>query len=150
MTAPPQLASRIVVYKTQHQMLLINDMGQIMRSYPIAMGGNPVGPKECEGDMKTPEGQYFIEGHNPDSRYHLSLKISYPNDQDIARAKELGISPGGDIFIHGQPNDAGLWRRLTYYDSKTDWTHGCIAVSDAAMDDIWRHVADGTPIEILP
>ncbi len=131
----------VVVHKAERRMFLLHG-NQVLEEYDIALGGNPVGDKQFEGDMKTPEGQYFISRRNPNSRYYLSLGISYPNDQDRAEAAALGKKPGGDIFIHGQ-GDAGHGKR-------TDWTAGCIAVKDRQMEDIYAMVRVGTPIFIKP
>ncbi len=131
----------IVVHKAERRMFLLHG-NQVLKSYDIALGGNPVGDKQVEGDGKTPEGAYLINRRNPNSSYHLSLGISYPNDQDRAEAKALGKEPGGDIFIHGR-------------DGKNrgrgaDWTVGCIAVTDRQMEDIYAMVRVGTPIFIKP
>jgi murein L,D-transpeptidase YafK len=144
---PP--ASGIAVVKSERLMYLLDQSGQPYRTYKIALGGNPVGPKQCEGDQRTPEGLYMIETRNPDSKYHLSLKISYPNPQDIQRANAMGMEPGNDIFIHGVPNDKWLLEAYMYR-FKPEWTQGCIAVSNRDIEELWTLVADGTPIEILP
>jgi murein L,D-transpeptidase YafK len=114
----------------------------VLRSYRIALGREPAGHKRCEGDGRTPEGRYTIDRRNPNSRYHLSLHISYPNSADRERAQSQGLDPGGDIMIHGLKPGVDH--------PASDWTEGCIAVTDAEMDEIWRMVADGTPVEILP
>jgi murein L,D-transpeptidase YafK len=110
----------------------------------IQLGDAPVGHKRFEGDERTPEGRYTIDYANPDSAYHLSLRISYPNAADEAYARERGRSPGGLIFIHGQPNAVPLGRM------PGDWTDGCIAVSNDEMEMLWQAVPDGTVIDILP
>ncbi len=110
----------------------------------IQLGDQPVGPKRFEGDERTPEGRYAIDWGNPDSAYHLSLHISYPNEADRAYAARQGRSAGGMIMIHGQPNAWPAGR------VPGDWTDGCIAVSDAEIEALWEAVADGTPIEIVP
>jgi murein L,D-transpeptidase YafK len=120
---------------------------KVLRSYRIALGFDPVGHKVKEGDGRTPEGRYAIEWRNPRSAYHLSLRISYPNDVDRLRAGELGVDPGGDIMIHGLPNGVGAGERGH---PERDWTRGCIAVSDVEMEEIWALVADGTAVEINP
>jgi murein L,D-transpeptidase YafK len=109
----------------------------------IQLGDQPIGPKRFRGDKRTPEGRYTIDYGNPDSAYHLSLHISYPSAADHAYARARGRSPGGDIFIHGQPN--GLGGRV-----EGDWTDGCIALSDAEIEELWGLVGDGTLIEIAP
>jgi len=132
---------RVVVNKGRREMLLLSG-DSVVRSYRIALGREPVGHKEREGDSRTPEGRYTIDRRNPNSKYHLALHISYPNAADIARAQALGNHPGGDIMIHGVK--AGVAH------PESDWTQGCIAVTDAEMDEIWSLVADGTPVEIYP
>lgn len=142
------LASEIVVHKGARVMYLLDEYGQPIKSYKISLGGNPAGPKQCEGDLKTPEGSYFIEARNPDSKYHLSLKLSYPNEEDVARAEAMGLSPGGDIFIHGAPNDAAFGGFL--YGFKPTWTEGCIAVGNRDIEEIWAMIPDGAPVTITP
>lgn len=137
-------ADRILVDKSDRALILFADGKQIARYDGIRLGDAPTGHKQFEGDEKTPEGTYTINGRNPNSRYHLSLRISYPNAADRAFAKAQGKSPGGDIFIHGQPNMSPL-ERLTH-----DWTDGCIAVSNAEMQQIWKIVPDGISITIQP
>jgi murein L,D-transpeptidase YafK len=139
-------ADRIVVNKSEREMVLLRE-GKVIRQYRIGLGQSPVGPKQRQGDSKTPEGLYAISGRNPASSYHLALRISYPNDADVERARQAGDDPGGDIMIHGFPNDdaeSGKHRRMG------DWTAGCIAVSNEEIEEIWRLVPDGTPIEINP
>ena len=124
--------------------LTLYGAGQPLRTYrDIQLGDAPGGHKRFQGDERTPEGRYVIDYRNPNSRYHLSLHISYPDARDRAHAQARGRSPGGDIFIHGQPN--GFPGRVT-----GDWTDGCIAVSNPEIEDMWALVPDGTPIEILP
>ncbi|MCY1126736.1 L,D-transpeptidase family protein [Frigidibacter sp. RF13] len=131
----------IVVHKADRRMYLLHD-SEVLKAYDIALGGNPVGDKQFEGDRKTPEGAYFIDRRNPKSSYHLSLGISYPNDLDRAEAAALGKKPGGDIFIHGR---AGKNRGFG-----PDWTAGCIAVKDREIEEIYAMVRVGTPIFIKP
>ncbi len=133
--------TRIVVYKGERKLHLVNGT-KALKTYKIGLGGNPVGDKQIEGDGKTPEGSYQIDRRNPNSAYHLSLGISYPNEQDVETAKALGKEPGGDIFIHGQA-------RKNKGRSK-DWTAGCIAVKDREMEEIYSMVRTGTEIVILP
>lgn len=119
--------------------------GQPIRAYAgLQFGASPQGHKHFEGDERTPEGRYTIDARNPASAFHLSLRISYPNSADRAFAAARGRSPGGDIFIHGQPNG------LTSGRMPGDWTDGCIAVSNAEIEELWTAVPDGTPIEIRP
>ncbi len=137
-------ADRILVDKSDRTLILYKDDTEIHRYTGIRFGNAPTGHKRFEGDEKTPEGSYTINGRNPNSSYHLSLRISYPNAADRAYAKARGKSPGGDIFIHGQPN-GWIGPALT-----SDWTDGCIALSNAEIELLWKQVADGTPIIIQP
>ena len=121
--------------------------GKVVRSYAIALGANPVGHKQRQGDERTPEGRYVLDWGNPNSCCMKSLHISYPNAADEAAAKKAGVNPGGMIMIHGQPNGFGWWSWLF---QMFDWTNGCIAVTDAEMLEIWNMVPVGTPIEINP
>lgn len=125
-------------------MMLFKNGKEIARYTNIKLGDAPVGHKKFEDDEKTPEGNYIINGRNPKSRYHLSLKVSYPNATDSAYAKSKGRSPGGDIFIHGQPN-MSPFEHLSH-----DWTDGCIAVTNTEIEQIWQLVPDGTKIAIYP
>ena len=129
----------IIIYKAERRMILLHG-NQILKEYKIALGGNSVGDKKTEGDGKTPEGAYFINRRNPNSAFYLSLGISYPNDQDRAEAALLGKEPGGDIFVHGR---AGRNRGRG-----TDWTVGCVAVTDKEMSEVYSMVQIGTPIFI--
>ena len=137
---------RILVFKSKRVMQLLDD-GTVVKSYRIALGGTPVGRKQQQGDHKTPEGLYTIVGRNPKSQYHRALRVSYPNTEDRTRAAKLGVSPGGDIMIHGLPNGYG-WVGRGHL--AKDWTDGCIAVTDQEIEEIWSLVADGTPVEIRP
>jgi murein L,D-transpeptidase YafK len=123
--------------------------GWLVRTYPVKLGGAPVGDKVREGDGRTPEGLYSIAYRNPQSRFHLSLMTSYPDARDRARAANLGVSPGGQIAIHGLPND-GDKTRMTRIHQYVDWTDGCIAVTDGEIEEIFALVEPGTPIEIVP
>ena len=134
------------VDKSERRMELLGK-GMVLRTYSVALGGNPIGHKQREGDERTPEGRYVLDWRNPKSALHQSIHISYPNDEDKARPRKAGVSPGGDIMIHGQPNGYGWWAWVL---QMFDWTDGCIAVTDAEMEEIWDMVADGTPIEINP
>ncbi len=137
---------RVVVNKGRRELLLLSGPN-VLRSYRIALGFDPVGHKAQEGDGRTPEGRYTIDWRNPQSAYHLSLRISYPNDADRQRAAELGVDPGGDIMIHGLPNGVDASGRGH---PERDWTRGCIAVTDVEMEEIWNLVADGTVVELNP
>jgi len=136
----------LVVFKSKRIMHAYAS-NSISKSYKISLGGNPVGHKQFQGDNKTPEGLYFINEKNPDSRFHKSLGISYPNEQDRVFAQAQGKSPGGDIMIHGLPNGLEEWE--DYYAS-TDWTLGCIAVNNCEIDELFNFVGIGTPIRIKP
>jgi murein L,D-transpeptidase YafK len=138
----PDPVDRIVVFKGAREMQLLRG-GWIVKTYRIALGARPKGHKRWEFDGRTPEGVYAISGRNSHSRYYLALLISYPDDKDRAEAARLGVTPGGDIEIHGMPNPP-------HRPVRGDWTDGCIAVSNAAMREIWSLVRDGTSIEILP
>ena len=137
---------RILVEKSTRRLMLISQ-GEVLKSYKIALGGDPIGPKERQGDNKTPEGTYVIDARNRDSRFHLSLHISYPNERDKKRSKELGVSPGGDIMIHGIKNGFS-WVGDAH--SGVDWTKGCIAVTDQEIEEISKLAPNGTIVEIRP
>jgi len=137
---------RILIEKSTRRLMLISQ-GEVLKSYKIALGGNPIGPKERQGDNKTPEGTYVIDARNRDSRFHLSLHISYPNERDKKRAKELGVSPGGDIMIHGIKNGLS-WVGDAH--SGVEWTKGCIAVTDQEIEEIDKLAPSGTIVEIRP
>ena len=141
-SGPP--VTQIVVNKSARQMLFLSG-SNIIGAYNIGLGNEPIGHKQFSGDGKTPEGLYYIDRRNPNSRYHLSLGISYPNPQDVAFALAQGKHPGNDIFIHGQGPEGRVLAPL-----KRDWTVGCIAVTDDEMEDIYAMVRDGTPILINP
>ena len=139
-------ADKILIEKKERRLTLISK-GKVLKTYKIALGGNPNGPKERQGDNKTPEGTYVIDSRNRDSRYHLSLHISYPNEKDKKRAKQLGVSPGGDIMIHGIKNGFSWVGDLH---TGVDWTKGCIAVTDEEIEEIDKLVPNGTIVEIRP
>ena len=141
-----ETADRIVVHKSERKLLLLRGE-RVLRSIDVALGLSPKGPKLREGDFRTPEGSYRLAGRNVNSDYYLALKVSYPNAVDQQRAAAEGVSPGGLIMIHGQPNRPT--KSLEYY-QKNDWTNGCIAVSNSDMVDIWLMTPDDTPIQILP
>ena len=137
---------RIVIEKSARKLSIFLDGNQI-KTYRIALGGNPVGAKQQEGDMKTPEGMYKIDGRNQQSNFHLALHISYPSDVDDAHASARGVSAGFDIMIHGIQNGRG-W--IGAFHRWKDWTAGCIALSDEEIEELWRVTPDGTTIEIRP
>jgi L,D-peptidoglycan transpeptidase YkuD (ErfK/YbiS/YcfS/YnhG family) len=139
-------ADKVLIEKQARQLTLIAK-GEVIKTYTIALGGNPVGPKEREGDNKTPEGIYFIDSRNGNSGYHLSLHISYPNGLDNMRARELGVRPGGDIMIHGIKNG---FSPVGTVHAESDWTQGCIAVTNQEMEEIYKLVPNGTLVEITP
>lgn len=136
--------TQIIVSKHRRRMWLMHE-DQIVKQYRIGLGFAPEGDKQVEGDGKTPEGRYYIDRRNPDSQFHLSLGISYPNARDVAEAQALGKKPGGDIFIHGQARDPRVRRSRG-----RDWTWGCISVKNREIEDIYAMVQDGTIIDILP
>lgn len=143
----PLRADRILVLKKARVLELLKD-GAVLKTYPIALGGNPIGRKRVEGDGKTPEGVYTIDARQPLSHYHFALHISYPDAADRAAAAAAGRDPGGDIMIHGLPNGyRGQLDPVRFY---KDWTNGCISVGDRAIDEIAAAVRVGTPIEIRP
>lgn len=145
LAAHAQTADKVVVWKQQRK-LELHRSGQVIRTYRIALGGAPVGHKTEQGDQKTPEGRYTIDFRNPRSQFYKSLHISYPNAADRAQARRRGVHPGGDIFIHG----LGRGSTAGAAHAERDWTLGCIAVTNEEIDEIWRLVRDGTPIEIHP
>jgi murein L,D-transpeptidase YafK len=134
----------VLVYKSERLLMLLH-AGEVVQHYRISLGRNPVGPKIREGDQRTPEGRYVLDWRNPDSRFYRSIHISYPAPADLARARSAGVDPGGDVMIHGLPMDP-VKAQLAW----DDWTDGCIAVPNEAMDAIWDAVADGTLIVIRP
>jgi murein L,D-transpeptidase YafK len=138
--APPvegaAIVDRILIEKAAHRM-----------TYRVSLGHGGLAPKAREGDGRTPEGDYRITGRNPKSAYHLSLRIGYPTPAQAVQARQAGIDPGGDIMIHGLPNGRGA---LAKYYAGRDWTDGCVAVTDAEMDDIWRLTRDDARVHITP
>ncbi len=139
-------ADRVLVIKSERKLHLYKE-DKVLKTFNIALGLVPEGPKQRSGDFRTPEGHYYLETKNPNSDYFLSIKVSYPNDYDLARAGELGVDPGGQIMIHGQPNEE---RYSALRAQGLDWTDGCIAVSNSDMIDIWLMIDELTPIEIRP
>jgi len=145
-SSSPEKADSILVLKKDHVIELFS-AGKVIRTYKIALGRGGLAPKQREGDALTPEGHYVIDARNESSHYHKALHVSYPNAQDRERAARLGVSPGDAIMIHGLPNGLG-WLGATH--RMYDWTLGCVAVTDAEIDEIWRLVPVGTPVEIRP
>lgn len=140
------LADHVVVQKSERKLLLMRG-DDVLRTYKVALGLRPEGHKQAEGDYRTPEGRYRLSRRNPNSEYFLSIQIDYPNDRDLARAKRMGVRPGGAIMIHGQPNTP---RKPRDYYTNVDWTEGCIAVSNPDMVEIWLMTPPDIPIEIQP
>jgi murein L,D-transpeptidase YafK len=145
--APAAQEADLVELRKAERLLVLSRAGQALRTYRVALGFEPRGHKQREGDGRTPEGRYAIDYRNPQSRFHLALHVSYPAPGDVAAAAAAGVDPGGDIMIHGQPNGRG-W--LAWWRQRRDWTAGCIAVTDAEIREIWSLVPDGTPVVILP
>ena len=141
-----QAADKVLVVKSEHRLYLLRD-GQPFKSYRVAFGLNPTGHKEREGDYRTPEGSYLLDGRNSQSEYFLSIHVSYPNDQDMEHARRNRWKPGGSIMIHGLPN---LPRKSAEYYHSADWTDGCIALTNDDMLEVWLLTHTNTPIEIRP
>jgi murein L,D-transpeptidase YafK len=146
--ASERLVDKVIVKKSERRLYLIKD-GKPVVSYPISLGFAPEGHKERQGDGRTPEGRYLLDWRNPKSRFRKSLHVSYPNVADRLRATRRGEDPGGMIMIHGQPRP-GRYPELQRLIAQEDWTQGCIAVSNDAIDEIWEKTVDGVSIEILP
>ncbi|HEX4024265.1 MAG TPA: L,D-transpeptidase family protein [Steroidobacteraceae bacterium] len=140
------IADEVIVHKAERRLELMKD-GRVLRSYRVRLGLVPEGPKERAGDFRTPEGRYYLVRRNPRSDYFLSIQVSYPNPEDVERARREHVDPGGSIMIHGRPNT--LSHQPGYY-AKSDWTDGCIALSDSDMVEVWLMTRDNTPIDILP
>jgi murein L,D-transpeptidase YafK len=139
-------ADKILIVKSARSMTLFQ-RDKVLKTYKVALGGAPVGPKRVEGDHKTPEGNYIIDSRNAHSQFHLALHISYPSAADREHARRLGSPPGGAIMIHGLPP---AFAYLGALHRKTDWTDGCIAVTNAEIEEIWNLVPVGTRVEIRP
>ena len=145
--SPYDKADYVIVKKTERKLYLYRG-AEILKTYRVALGKQPDGHKEREGDSRTPEGRYILDWRNPNSKFYRSIHISYPDKSDYRDARERGDSPGGAIMIHGQPSNWVEKTKLLF--NQDDWTEGCIAVQDHEMDEIWNAVDDGTPIEIIP
>ena len=143
---PAQRADSIVVVKSERRLYLMHD-GQPIRSYKVALGLSPVGPKRQEFDFRTPEGHYVIDGRRANSRYFRALHVSYPNADDVRQAAARHVAPGGDIMIHGLPNVPR--KPIEYYETQ-DWTNGCIALSNDDLREVWAMVRERVPVEIRP
>ena len=139
-------ADLVKVVKSERRLYLMKD-GEVLDDFHVAFGGTPKGHKERQGDQRTPEGRYVLDWKNSQSKYHLSIHVSYPNTADRAHAKKLGVSPGGDIMVHGQPNGK---QAFTWITQRFNWTDGCIALSNENMDKVWAAVDPGTPVVIEP
>src|SRR5262249_1936329 len=139
-------ADLVRVSKSEAKLYLLRQ-GAAFATFHVAFGGHPEGPKIRQGDGRTPEGRYILDARNPQSSFYKSFHVSYPNTEDRKRAARLGVSPGGDIMVHGQPNGWGAYASIT---QRTNWTLGCIALSNEDMDVVWKSVQVGTPIEIEP
>jgi murein L,D-transpeptidase YafK len=141
--------NKVVVKKSERQIELQNSRGEVIRKYRVALGGSPNGHKYREGDQRTPVGDYVLNWRKPNSQFYKAIHISYPNERDKIASRQLGYTPGGMIMLHGLPNyiQSESMRRLYV---NRDWTHGCIAVQNHEMDEIWNLVPDGTPIRIMP
>jgi murein L,D-transpeptidase YafK len=149
LTAQPaaaQKADSVLILKKDHVLELLAG-GKVIRTYKVALGQGGLPPKEREGDGRTPEGHYVIDARNADSHYHLALHVSYPNAEDRKRAARMGAAPGGAIMIHGLPKGEG-WIGAAH--TLHDWTLGCIAVTDPEIEEIWKMVPIGTPVDIRP
>jgi len=143
---PPLKADRILLQKSMRKLSLFHK-GKVLRSYTVSLGFSPQGAKQQKGDGKTPEGYYYIRAKNPHSQFHRSLQISYPNEQDQKNARKNHVSPGDHIMIHGLKTQFS-W--LGRFHTLKDWTLGCIAVTNAEIEEIWELVDPGTPIDIEP
>ncbi len=139
-------ADFVLVVKSESKLYLIKN-SKVLKQYHVVFGANPKGHKQREGDERTPEGRYILDYKKENSSFYKAIHISYPNNVDKRRAKEKGVSPGGQIMIHGQKNSLG-W--LSIIAQRFNWTDGCIALSNSDMDEIWNAVNVGTPIEIKP
>ena len=147
LSRPKQYDADSIVLDKSERTLTMFSRGAKVKEYDVALGKEPVGAKTRRGDGRTPEGLYYINGRNPGSKYHLSLRISYPNRTDLARAERLGVSPGGDIMIHGL---APTFATVGALHRQQDWTEGCVAVTNAEIEEIWRAVPNGARILIRP
>jgi len=139
-------ADLVIVVKNEYRLYLIRDE-KLFASFPVVFGSNPKGHKQQQGDERTPEGEYVLDYKNANSSYYKSIHISYPNDQDRENARKRGVSPGGDIMIHSQPN---RWGKFSLITQLFNWTNGCIALSNSDMDAVWNAVDPGTPLQIRP
>jgi murein L,D-transpeptidase YafK len=146
LSAEVPIADEVVVRKSERRLYLLRH-GEVLRSYRVALGLMPEGPKERSGDFRTPEGRYQLTRRNSRSDYFLSIQVSYPNAEDLRRAQRDHVNPGGSIMVHGLPN---YQRHPPDYYAAADWTDGCIGMSNSDMVELWLMVQDNTPIEIRP
>lgn len=146
MAPSAEQADLVEIFKRERRMDLKRE-GRVLKRYRVALGFAPERHKEREGDGRTPEGSYTIDARNPHSSFHLSLRVSYPDERDRAHADNLGVPPGGDIYIHGLPNG---WRKFTTSHPRRDWTTGCVAVTDAEIRELWSLVPTGARVAIHP
>jgi murein L,D-transpeptidase YafK len=144
--SPSQPVDKVIVIKHERALQLLSK-GAVVKTYKVALGTQAVGPKQQQGDHRTPEGTYILDSRNEHSQFYKSIHISYPDSADKARANAAHVSPGGDIYVHGLPNGFGF---IGKHHRLRDWTDGCIAVTDDEIDEIWALVKNGTPIEIKP
>ena len=144
--SPNEGVDRVIVYKRERKLVLLSQEKEV-RSYKVALGSDPIGPKARQGDHRTPEGVYTLDSRNPNSQFYKAFHISYPSPKDSAAAKKQGARAGGDIMVHGLPKQYA-WVGKAHI--LHDWTDGCIAVTNGEMDEIWKLVRVGTPIEINP
>lgn len=142
--ASPQKIDRVLVEKSKNKMYLLS-RNDVVREYDIFLGKNPIGHKQREGDMRTPEGEYLLIHKNNNSKFYRSITVSYPDEDDIKDAMARGVNPGGDIVIHGFPNELG---NITGPVQPLNWTEGCIAVRNHEMDELFELIELNTPIEI--
>lgn len=143
--ASPQ-ADRVVIEKAKRTLTVYAGGKRLARFY-VALGKQPVGRKLCKGDNRTPEGLYYVSGRKEKSDFHRALRISYPSEVDLDRAREAGCEPGGDIMIHGLKEDWGIANKLH---RRTDWTRGCVAVTNEEIEELWALLPDGVVVEIRP
>ena len=143
------MADKIIIKKST-RMLYLSQGGEIFQKYHVSLGQNPIGAKEVEGDMKTPEGAYLLDWRQESNQYYRSLHLSYPNAQEKAHAKALGVSAGGMIMIHGTPPAWSLSPYGDWMNVLIDWTEGCIAMSNDDIEEVWEQTVDGTTVVIVP
>ena len=146
--AEQAFADRVLVDKSEHT-LTVYAQGKVIATFKAGFGVYPVGPKERQGDRKTPEGKYVLDYKNPNSAYYRSIHVSYPNNADRARARRAGVPTGGDIMVHGQPSDPRVVRAIARWPNN-DWTDGCISLSNSDMEQLWELVDVPVPIELKP